>query len=245
MKVMFASVFKRYEEKYVLTSAQYGEALKMLSGSTVRDEYSESLICSLYYDTPDKRLIRSSIEKPVYKEKLRLRCYGVPSGDSACFIELKKKYKGVVYKRRITSCYDNAVLFMNGSNSAVEPSQIKNEIIYFGKFYGTLEPSYCIFYKRLALYDKNDRNIRVTFDSDITARNYDLDLRKGVYGERLTDGGVYIMEIKTAGAIPLNITDILTKIKAYPASFSKYGTAYKNSLNSEKNIKEKGEENCA
>ena len=98
-------IFKRYEKKYLLNTEQYNDALNMLSLNTVSDKYGESDICNLYFDTPDFRIIRKSIEKPVYKEKLRLRCYGKPSDKSTCFLEIKKKFKGVVYKRRIATDY--------------------------------------------------------------------------------------------------------------------------------------------
>ena len=63
----------------------------------------------LYY-----RLIRASLEKPAYKEKLRLRSYGVTEPGGEVFLELKKKYKGIVYKRRITLPEDAAGEFIAG-----------------------------------------------------------------------------------------------------------------------------------
>ena len=241
---MLQTVFKRYEKKYRLTKEQYGEVLNLLSYNAVPDEYGESNICSIYYDTQNKLLICRSLEKPVYKEKLRIRTYGIPKDGSTCFVELKKKYKGVVYKRRIETDYKNALLYMNGSDNNIRPSQIKNEIDYFKDFYGGLAPSACVFYKRTAYYDRLDRNIRFTFDSDIICRDYNLDLKNGIYGERIIPKDEYLMELKTDGAVPLEFTKLLSELKIYPSSFSKYGTAYINGAGKKDELL-KGGEHCA
>lgn len=233
---MFQTIFKRYEKKYLIDSGQYNAALDFISYNAVPDEFGKSTVCSIYYDTPDKRLIRASIEKPVYKEKLRLRSYGVPNNSSRCFLELKKKYKGVVYKRRIEADYVSAVSYMKGNSNALKDTQIRNEIDYFKSYYGALNPSVDIFYSRNAFYDRNDRNVRITFDSDIFARDYDFDLKNGIYGDRILENGLYLMEIKTAGAMPYWVCVMLNELKIYPATFSKYGTAYKNSLTDKKSI---------
>lgn len=227
---MFQTVFKRYEKKYLLNEKQYFSVLEVLESCALPDKYGKSTVCSIYYDTPDKRLIRASIERPVYKEKLRLRSYGVPNGSSDCFLELKKKYKGIVYKRRIAAPYSEGISYMKGDEAALEPSQIKNEIDYFKTYYSPLSPSVDIFYNRLAFYDKEDPTVRLTFDSDILYRENELDLKNGIYGEQVLPGGMYLMEIKTAGAMPLWTAEMLTRLKIYPVSFSKYGTAYKNIL---------------
>ena len=226
---MLQTIFKRYENKYILDERQYQAVLRAIERFTVPDKYGQSEVCSIYYDTPDRRLIRASVEKPVYKKKLRLRSYGVPREDSDCFLELKKKYKGVVYKRRIAAPYSVCIAYMKG-NGKLESSQIRNEIEYFKKFYGVLSPSVDIFYSRLAFYDAADPNVRLTFDSDILFRDYELDLKNGIYGERVLQKELYLMELKTAGAMPLWTAEMLSSLKIYPSSFSKYGTAYKNIL---------------
>lgn len=239
---MFQTVFKRYENKYLLDEKQYCAVLETLKGNAVPDRFGKSTVCSIYYDTPDRRLIRASIAKPVYKEKLRLRTYGVPNDGTDCFLELKKKYKGIVYKRRIPTSYRDGAAYMHGDGSAVKPSQIKNEIDYFKAYYGALSPSVDIFYNRLAFYDKNDPNVRLTFDSGILFRENELDLKNGIYGEAILPDGMYLMEIKTAGAMPLWTAELLSRFKIYPTSFSKYGTAYKNILNKKL---QSGGNNCA
>ena len=135
---MFQTVFKRYESKYFINSKQYAEVLHTFERYTKPDRYSRSRICSVYYDTPDRRLIRASLEKPVYKEKLRLRTYGVPQDGSSAFIEIKKKYKGVVCKRRIPADYLQALRFLSGDRGCLPPSQIKSETDFFLSRYAPL-----------------------------------------------------------------------------------------------------------
>lgn len=222
-------VFKRYEKKYVLTPEQFEQITPELTEHMKLDEYGLHTICSLYYDTPDKDLIRASIEKPVYKEKLRLRSYGKEcTADSIVFIELKKKYKGIVYKRRVTMTLCDAKKYIQGIRPENE-TQIMREIDWFLDFYKPV-PSTLVAYDRLAYFGNDDENFRVTFDKNIRCRDYDLDLELGDFGEVITDEGYSVMEIKTTGAIPLWLCDLLTKLEIYPASFSKYGTFYTQTL---------------
>ena len=219
-------IFKRIEKKYIITKEQYNILVRKIQPFTVSDKYGKSDICNIYCDTDDFRIIRASIQKPVYKEKLRLRCYGTPDKETKCFLELKKKFKKVVYKRRIKSKYLNAFEYLNYMNDKIENSQIKEEIEYFRNIFNSPLPKVCIFYKRNAFYDKNDKNVRITFDSNLLFRDYDLNLSYGIYGEKIIDENLIIMEIKTSGAMPFWLVNILNEEKIYPTSFSKYGTAY-------------------
>lgn len=228
---MYQYIFKRYEKKYILNLWQYEEILKVISDKTVPDKYGKSDICNIYCDTDDYRIIRASIQKPPYKEKLRLRCYGTPDDSSRCFLELKKKYKKVVYKRRISADYNTGLDYLFNKKTEIPTSQIKNEIDYFRSFYNNPLPKVNIFYKRTAFYDKNDKCVRFTFDSDLKYRDYDLDLKNGNYGKLILPQDRIIMEIKTAGGMPLWVTDLLQRLEIYPTSFSKYGTAYTDMLN--------------
>lgn len=228
-------IFKRYEKKYIITPQQKEKFLEILSHNTIPDRHGESDICNIYFDTPDYRIIRASIQKPPYKEKLRLRCYGVPDESKKCFLELKKKYKGVVYKRRISADYITGFSYLSGKDANLPDSQIKNEIDYFREFYNYPQPRMNILYRRTAYYDKNDDTVRFTFDSDILSRSYDLDLRNGIYGERILQKELTVLEIKTSGAVPLWVADGLSSLKIYPTSFSKYGTAYIKSIGGKTN----------
>lgn len=219
-------IFKRYEKKYLLSYSQFCTVKEKIAEHTVPDKYGECDVCNIYCDTPDFRIIRASIQKPAYKEKMRLRCYGTPQDSSKCFLELKKKYNGVVYKRRIKADYIDALKYIEKTEDNLQACQIKDEIEYFEKVYSYPAPSVNIFYRRNAFYDKNDKNVRITFDMNLLFRDYDLDLRNGIYGQEVLPADRVIMEIKTAGAMPFWLVDILEKLEIYPTSFSKYGTAY-------------------
>lgn len=243
---MYQNIFERYEKKYLLSREQYRQITNALSYNTVPDEYGESRVCSLYYDTPDHRLIRASLEKPFYKEKLRLRCYGIPGDNSNCFVELKKKCDGIVYKRRICTGYRAGIGYLAGEEYNLDNAQISREIDYFLQYYHNIAPAMACFYDRHAIYDRNDPALRITFDRNIICRDYDLDLRRGVYGSRLLPDGKILMELKIPGAMPVWLADLLDVLKIFPTSFSKYGTAYRR-LILEKNDSDRLErgDNCA
>lgn len=222
----FQSIFKRYEIKYLITKEQRKIIEQAMKEYMRPDKFGRSTICNIYFDTPDYLLIRRSIEKPEYKEKLRLRSYGVATPDSTTFIELKKKYKSIVYKRRIDMPEKDSVRFLY-NREKVANSQIAKEIDYCFERYDNLQPKVFLSYEREAFYSKTDHNFRMTFDENILWRTYDLSLCKGVYGIPIIDEDMSLMEVKTAGAIPLWLTKVFSENKIYRTSFSKYGTAYK------------------
>lgn len=222
----YQNVFKRYELKYLLTAEQKDILREHISGYLQPDSYGRSTICNIYYDTPDYLLIRNSIERPVYKEKLRLRSYGTAAPDSIVFAELKKKYQDVVYKRRISAPEQAAVNYLAGGEKT-EESQISREIDSFMKFYGQPSPKMFISYEREAFFSKDDPGLRVTFDENILWRQEDLSLCSGPYGQPVLGRGMTLMEIKTGAAIPLWLARELSQGKIYKTSFSKYGNAYK------------------
>lgn len=236
------TVFKRTEKKYIITLNRRKQLLKLISSQICSDKFGESTVCSLYFDTDDFRLIRNSIDKPVYKEKLRLRSYSTPKADSNVFLELKKKYKGVVYKRRETLKYSDAMNYFNTRSKPVD-TQIMKEIDWTINYYNGLEPKMFIAYDRTAFYSKEDSNLRITFDKNIRFRNYDLELGKGSYGDLILDSELCVMEIKILNSMPLWLSNALTQLKIYPSSFSKYGTAY--AITKDKIITKNGGMNCA
>ena len=223
----FQTVFKRYELKYMLTSRQKESVLAAMEPYMKLDKYGRTTIRNLYYDTDTYLLIRRSIEKPAYKEKLRIRSYSQATADSPVFVELKKKYKHVVYKRRLSLPNRDAMAWVAGERHPDEHTQIANEIDYFLGFYGTLHPTVFLSYEREAYYAKDGTDFRVTFDDTIRCRQEDLSLACDVYGTSLLPEGMVLMEIKCSGGIPLWMTEVLSKEKIYKTSFSKYGTAYK------------------
>jgi len=224
--VSYQAVFKRYELKYLLNSEQKQKLLAATEPFLALDEYGRTTIRNVYFDTDSYRLIRHSIEKPAYKEKLRLRSYHRAEPNEEVFVELKKKYDSVVYKRRISMQETQAVNWLQGTGSYVSDSQISREIDYFRRFYETLHPTVFLSYEREAYFAKDGSDFRVTFDDNILCRETELALDAPVYGYPLLETGKVLMEIKCSGGIPLWMTEILSREKLYKTSFSKYGTAY-------------------
>ena len=219
--------FERRELKYRITDAQRAALEAAFGARMVPDEHGESTICNIYYDTADYRLIRASLEKPAYKEKLRLRGYGVTEPGGEVFLELKKKYKGIVYKRRITLPEDAAGEFIAGRAPLGEHGQIGREIEYFTAFYAPLLPAVHLSYERSAWFSREDRDLRITFDKNIRFRQEDVSLTLPAGGRRILSEGESLMEIKAAAALPLWLVSELDTLGIYQSTFSKYGEAYK------------------
>lgn len=219
-------IFKRFEIKYMIDEAVFEKLMEVMDGYMIADEHGRSTVCSLYYDTPKHLLIRRSLEHPVYKEKLRLRSYGVAKPSDTVFVELKKKFCSVVYKRRIAMTNDKAISYLAGKEQIAD-SQIANEINYALKIYENLAPAVLLSYEREAFYARNNHEFRVTFDRNILWRDYDLSLDKDIFGTPILEDQKVLMEVKTDGAIPGWMVDFLTANKLYKTSFSKYGTAYR------------------
>lgn len=221
------SVFQRYELKYMLTLEQKEKILVAMEPYMALDKYGRTTIRNLYYDTETFLLIRRSIEKPAYKEKLRIRSYSRANADSTVFVELKKKYKHVVYKRRVSLPEQEAMEWIAGTGHCKKESQISEEIEYFLKYYEKLHPAVFLSYEREAYYSKEESDFRVTFDDTILFRQEDVSLQSEVYGTPILPEGMVLMEIKCSGGIPLWMTKVLSEERIYKTSFSKYGTAYK------------------
>lgn len=226
----FGATFKRYEKKFLLNPEQFLAIKEEVDKRFNPDKYGETKICNIYYDTPDFALVRRSIDKPIFKEKLRLRTYGIPDQNTTAFIEVKRKFNKIVYKRRIHMPYHLAVEYLNGNNNNGLDTQITKEINYFLKLYKGIRPQFYISYDRSAFFYKENDDIRITFDKNITWRNDDLDLTHGSRGEQLLPDNYVIMEIKVPRMAPLWLVQLLSKLKVYSTSFSKVGTAYKTML---------------
>lgn len=219
--------FERREEKYFLTPAQHAQLLTTLHGHMRADEHGQYTICSLYFDTPDFRLIRASLEKPYYKEKLRVRSYGTPAPDERVFVELKKKVGGIVYKRRIDLPAGRADAFLRGEIRV--PGQIAREISWFQRVYRA-QPRVLIAYDRTAFAGIAESGLRVTFDTGIRWRTERLALTAGDDGAPLLADNRILMELKTPDACPLWLSRALTQVGARATSFSKYGACYREHL---------------
>lgn len=226
-------VFQRVEKKYMMSYETYKLFLQQIQAYMQEDQFGLHTICNIYYDTEQDELIRASIEKPLYKEKLRLRSYGIPTSNSKVFLEIKKKYAGIVYKRRCAMTLKEAEYYLDHGIKPKEDSQILRELDYFMKFYHPI-PKLYLAYDRRAYFGKDDHNIRMTVDKNIRSRTTQLQLDKGDEGELLLEEGYHLLEIKVPNAYPMWLVEILSNLKLYPVSFSKYGSIYKKSIEKEK-----------
>lgn len=230
--------FKRTEKKYLMSEEKYNRLREAIEPYMQVDDYGLTAICNIYYDTPNYDLIRRSLDAPMYKEKLRLRSYGIPKEDSTVFVEIKKKYNGIVYKRRTAMNYREATDYLlHGSRPSFD-SQILHEIDYFIKLYRP-EPKLFLAYDRIALFGRKDPEFRMTFDTAIRSRTDDLDLSHGDRGTLLFGNeheNTYLLEVKINGSLPLWLSHILTENEIYPTSFSKYGEIYKKQLSDNNRI---------
>lgn len=221
--------FRRYEKKYLLSAARYEALWARMQEHLVPDLFFESAVCSVYYDSDDYELIRHSLDRPVYKEKLRLRSYGVPGPEDPVFVELKKKFKGVVYKRRVQMSAVEAENYLSGQGHPAQDGQILREIDYFLATH-RLAPRVFIACDRLAWVDREIPELRITFDRDLRWRSDALSLTAGTRGEPLLGEGEVLMEIKLPEAAPLWLAHLLSELEVFPTSFSKYGTCYQREL---------------
>ncbi|MBR5421665.1 MAG: polyphosphate polymerase domain-containing protein [Lachnospiraceae bacterium] len=233
----YREVFQRKEIKYLLDDEQYRELKKYLDTMAQTDQYGLSRINNIYFDTKDYRLIRTSMDKPLYKEKLRLRTYGDTADDTNAFIEIKKKYAGIVYKRRISGRYEKMHAYLTRRDSDIGSSQIAKEIDSFLKLYGELIPAMSICYERMAMAGIQDPEFRVTFDSNIEWNANCRDLRKIGKGRMLLQPGQYLMEIKVSNAMTVGLAKKLSELKVFPTSFSKYGAGYADMIRSAATVK--------
>ena len=221
------NVFIRHEIKFLVSDCQRTELEQELLKRMDPDRYGESTVCSVYYDTPDSRMIRRSLEKPEYKEKIRLRSYGAAGDGDTVFLEVKKKFRDTVFKRRISlSCRDASAFLASGGQLLVG-SQIGSEFEYLRRFYPSLAPAMYIRYDRTAFCGRADEPaLRVTFDQNLYWRDDDFHLSVSRLGTPILARGINLMEIKSPGSMPVWLAELLSGEKIYRVSFSKYGSAY-------------------
>lgn len=226
------NIFNRVEKKYIISEKQYSELMKKIEPYLEKDKYFFSQINNIYYDTINNDLLIKSLQKPVYKEKVRIRSYGVPKIQDTIFLEIKKKYKGIVNKRRISITLDEFYNFIeSGYIIKNNKTQISKEIEYYFEKY-SLKPQVFIAYDRYSYNAKENKNFRITFDTNLRYRFKDLNLEKGDYGSLYSNNKIYIMELKTLGALPLWFVKVINEMNIYPTSFSKIGKIF------EKNFKD-------
>ena len=232
------NVMKRVEMKYILNKTQLAFLKEALLSHMQIDEYGQTSIASIYYDTPNYRLIRESIEKPAFKEKLRLRSYGLNKDNNDVYLELKRKAQGIVYKRRLSLKEESVNEFFNYQKELDQDNQIARELMQFRNAYKTIVPKIMIIYDRVA-YKEIGGDLRLTIDENPRYRLDHLDLHTSMEGIPLLEEGSAILEIKVQERIPLWLVSILSKGKIYQSSFSKVGEAYKKAVLSKVERKEK------
>lgn len=231
---MAIEVFNRYENKFILDNCTYLQLQDQLSQYMEQDSYNKAhgfyTICNLYFDTKDNYLIRTSLSKPKYKEKLRLRAYGIPGEKEDVYLEIKKKVCGLVNKRRTTIKLNEAYAYVNTGilpeQKEYMNKQVLQEIAYMLKIYD-LAPKLYLAYDRKALLGRSNRDLRITFDTNIRTRRHDLKLETGDYGEPLLEKGRWVMEVKAERSIPIWLSKLLADHQIYSTSFSKYGEDHK------------------
>ena len=226
---MNINVFRRVEKKYLITEEQYKLLLEKANDYIEIDTYDYSTICNIYFDTDDYLLVNRSIEKPIYKEKIRLRSYGIPKKNSKVFLEIKKKYKGIVGKRRVCIPLKEFYIYLETGKYPNCDMQIMNEIDYCFKLYH-LKPKVFLAYDRHSYRGIENKEFRLTFDKNIRSRTKDLYMEDGDDGIPLLKNGEYIMEVKTLGSFPIWFVNLLSILKIYPTSFSKYGNVYQKQI---------------
>ena len=223
------AVMQRFELKYILNREQMAYLQRRLEGHMQPDQFGRTSIASLYYDTPDMRLIRTSLEGLPFKEKLRLRSYGLATETSPVFLELKRKAHGVVYKRRVQTTVPRAEGFFRRENQPGAGGQIDRELTYFRDHYENLAPSCLIIYDRTAYFTPGG-DLRLTIDENPRYRTEQLELTRSMEGVSLLPEQGAVLEIKVQGAMPLWLAEALSEGRIYKTSFSKYGAAYRHQI---------------
>lgn len=224
---MYNDIFQRIEEKYLITEEKKTKLLNKISSHIECDDYFKSSIHNIYFDTDNNDLIINSLEKPIFKDKFRIRSYKIPKEDDEVFLEMKTKYKGVVGKRRIKLKLKD---FYKYINKEIKPKeQILKEIMYYYNYYD-LKPAIYIAYDRESYKGKENKNLRITFDSNLRSRREKLKFVENVSMDNYFDKNIYIMEIKTVGSLPLWLVKTLSELEIMPTSFSKYGKIYEKEM---------------
>ncbi len=216
---------RRYEKKFLITDAQYERLLPLLSEHMRPDVYGRYEVSSLYYDTDDYAIVRSCLDHPRFKEKFRVRSYGIPGQDGIVFAEIKRKFKGVTYKRRVDLPLARLPDFLAGRYIPEGEEQITGEILWFLDRYRPV-PKVFLGYDREPYEGVTDKGLRITFDRNIRWRTDHLDLAAGDCGTPLLAPGSILMEVKTPAAIPLWLTRFLSEEGIYSTGFSKYKICY-------------------
>lgn len=180
---MAIEIFRRREQKYLITTSQYKELNQKLSIYMRPDRFGvdgKYTVSSLYFESKDHKIYYETKNKLKYRQKLRLRTYNDTALDGTAFFEIKQKHKNVVNKRRVLLPLYEAYSYLRENKRCLEDYETSNpqvlrEIDYFRNFY-QLEPEMIVSYDRHALHGLKDADLRITFD---------FDLRRFTVGKRI------------------------------------------------------------
>lgn len=237
---MAKEVFNRYELKYIVNKALYKELLQALQGHVFMDKHGDQdgyyMVMNLYYDTADHLFFNETVNRQQFRQKLRLRGYNHINRDSNVFLEIKKKYRGVVYKRRTLLKLPEAYAFLADTLSKKDYSlydasntQILGEVDFLKQFY-QLEPKVIVSYDRQAFQGIHEEDLRVTFDRNLLKRETDLRIESRSDGELFMDPSLYVLEVKVNDRIPLWLSHILNDFQCWRQGYSKYTSSYNSDL---------------
>ena len=233
---MSQQIFRRKETKYLLTEQQVADLICLIEPNLKKDKYFKGTNCSIYFDSKNRYLAIHSLEKPLYKEKVRVRSYGVPNLNDTVFLEIKKKYNGIGNKRRIPIKLNDFYYYLETGELENSTKATKKELDVCINRYN-LKPTLFLAYDRHSYCGKDDKSFRLTFDRNVRSREDNLRLEKGDHGEKYFDDNTVVMEVKALGAYPMFFVRALSQLKIYPASFSKYGRVTEKILSSKNNAK--------
>lgn len=225
---MYDKCFQRIEEKYLLSQAQKEELLRHVSNYVTRDKHFRSSMRNIYFDTVNFDLVARSIEKPIFKDKFRVRSYDDPAKSKEVFLEMKMKYKGISHKRRTRISYEEYQSYLH-DHDFDQHDLIWREIDYYFRYYD-LRPMMYVAYDRESYAGTQDENLRITFDANLRSRMKNLELTNDRGTQNYFDQPTCIMEIKMMHALPLWLARALTELEIQPTSFSKYGQIYRSMI---------------
>lgn len=217
------TIIDRYEQKYLLTKDNFNYLINLIDDYLVKDKYFKETIYNVYFDNDYFEIINRSIDKPIYKEKIRMRSYYKTDNDTNIFLEIKKKYDDTSNKRRVIISYKDYLDYINKNIIPNCDKQIMSEIDYCFKKY-KLKPKIKLVYDRFAYNLKDDDSFRITFDTNVRYNLNEMDYN--IEDDVMFMNDKYIMEIKTFNGIPLWLNKILNKLNIYPTSYSKVGKVY-------------------
>jgi len=233
--------FQRYEIKYWLTEERYFDVRDEIQRYMELDPYCHDRphhaypIWSLYLDTFDFATFEERLDGLIFRQKYRLRTYGAdkPFEDALTdplFVEIKKKQNKVILKDRSLIKVREALDLLDHASGnpfmqTLPLAQKKTmERFVFFQNHLSLGPQIAVKYEREAYFGENDRNVRVTFDRNLCAKE------SRALAEMYTETKNWfhhrnpqiIFEIKVYDAMPQWLVNILRRFQLRSEPISKY-----------------------